>query len=70
MNKEEAYRIVYNDLIKNEMFTGHFDAKYGNQSFMFGIETVMESIANECGEIDNYQVIFEKNFVESIKGAG
>ena len=49
MNKQEAFKIVYDEMIKNQLFCGVYDAKNGNVHFMYGISTVMEQIAYEAG---------------------
>ena len=44
-----AYHLVYNDMVSKgpKLFKGHYDAKHGNNSFMYGICTVMEFIADK-----------------------
>ena len=73
MTKQDAYRIVYNDILNRDvrMFLGTFDAKNGSNEFMHGIATVMEFIAYECSEADyeSFQEIFFKNFQESLDKA-
>lgn len=44
MNKAEAYKIVFEDLKKYPLYNGSYDAKHGNEHFMFGIANVMEYI--------------------------
>lgn len=44
MNKAEAYKIVFEDLKKHPLYNGSYDAKHGNEHFMFGIANVMEYI--------------------------
>lgn len=49
MNKEEAYKIVFDDLTREggcDLFRGIYDAKNGKDSYMNGISLVMEYIAN------------------------
>lgn len=72
MNKAEAYKIVFDDLCKCNMFVGIYDAKNGNEHFMFGIGTVMEAIATVVGEEtwDNFLDIFNHNMRESERRAG
>ena len=52
MNKEEAYRIVFNDLTKCNLNIGIYDArdKARVDHFMNGIATVMEQIAYGISE--------------------
>lgn len=73
MTKQDAYRIVYNDILNRDvrLFLGCFDAKNGSKNYMHGIETVMEFIAYECSEAEHesFQEIFFKNFQESLDKA-
>lgn len=67
MTKQEAYKIVFNDLIKNKMFCGHYDAKHGNEHFMYGILTVMEVIAIgiDYQTSSDFEERFLKNLIKS-----
>ena len=80
MKKEEyekvmkaAYSLVYDDIVSSgpKMFRGHYDAKHGNNSFMYGICTVMEYIADKTSPeaYDEFSTLFVKNMNESEKGA-
>lgn len=73
MTKQDAYRIVYNDILNRDirLFLGHYDAKHGNASFMHGIGTVMEFLAHEVSEKDyeDFTDLFTKNLIESKKKA-
>lgn len=80
MKKEEyekvmkaAYHLVYDDIVTSgpKMFRGHYDAKNGNNSFMYGICTVMEYIADKANPevYDEFSTLFVKNMNESEKGA-
>lgn len=73
MTKQDAYRIVYNDILNRDigLFLGRFDAKNGKPEFMYGISTVMEFIALECSEEDyeDFQQIWFENFQKSIDNA-
>lgn len=67
-DKSEAYRIVFEDLTSIDgLFTGRYDHKHGKEAFMYGISTVMESIAahvsDECYEA--FQKRFFDNMVKS-----
>ena len=44
-----AYHLVYDDMVSKgpKLFKGCYDAKHGNNSFMYGICTVMEFIADK-----------------------
>jgi hypothetical protein len=68
IDKREAYRIVFEDLTSIDgLFTGRYDYKNGKETFMYGISTVMESIAvhvsDECYEA--FQKRFFDNMVKS-----
>lgn len=69
--KAAAYKIVFNDLMQNPMFTGKYDAAHGSQAFMHGISTLMENIAwnvsQDCYE--DFQAVFSKNMAESLEKA-
>ena len=69
MTKEEkikAYKIVFDDLQKFDMFRGRYDAKNGSEQLMHGISAVMEVIAStisdECH--DAFVEEFLKNMLE------
>lgn len=67
MDKSEAYKIVFEDLTKCDMFKGIYDAEHGKDSFMYGVSTVMENIAfnvsEECG--DKFSTEFTENMNKS-----
>ena len=44
-----AYHLVYDDMVSKgpKLFKGCYDEKHGNNSFMYGIYTVMEFIADK-----------------------
>ena len=73
MTKQDAYKIVYNDILNRDigLFLGRFDAKNGMPEFMYGISTLMEFIAYESGETNYYdfQKIWFENFQKSIYNA-
>lgn len=75
MNKtiQDAYRIVYNDILNSgcSIFTGNYDAKNGNEKYMFGISTVMEWIAYKVNEEtgNDFSDLFTKNLIKSIDKA-
>ena len=73
MTKQEAYRIVYNDILNRGigLFLGQFDAKNGKPEFMYGISTLMDFIAYESSEkdYDDFQKIWFENFQKSIDNA-
>ena len=50
MSKQEAFKIVLDELRQCGMFCGNYDAKNGNKKFMYGIACVMEDIAFYAGD--------------------
>ena len=68
---KQAYKMVFNDLLNYPMFRGNYDTVNGNRHFMYGIETVMEAIAEHGYDddfADNFSRDFTKNMVRSIYG--
>lgn len=70
MDKKEAYEIVLNDLMSDNapgLFKGRYDAVHGNESFMYGISTVIEFIAHHVSNKaeDKYSNLFMNNMVKS-----
>ena len=69
MDNTEAFKIVLNELKKNSLLCGHYDARHGNEHFMYGIATVMEAIAvraDDTGEIyDGFEDEFLNNMTKS-----
>lgn len=59
-----AYKLVYKDLRKVSMFRGVYDARNGDESFMYGIQTVMENVAHGAGE-DEYE-LFNDIFLDNM----
>ena len=71
MELKEAYQIVFDDLHNCPMFQGKYDSVNGNRYFMYGIETVMEAIAErgyDNGFAGNFSRDFAKNMIRSIYG--
>lgn len=68
---KDAYRIVFNDMMNSGcgLLVGRYDAKNGNEKYMFGVDTVMEWIAYKVSEAqgDDFSELFMKNMVESQK---
>ena len=73
MTKQDAYRIVYNDILNRDigLFLGRFDAKNGKSEFMYGIATLIDFISYESSEADydDFQKIWSENFQKSIDKA-
>lgn len=70
---QDVYRIVFNDMMNSGcgLLVGKYDAKNGNEKYMFGVDTVMEWIAYKVSEAqgDDFSELFTKNMVESQKKA-
>jgi hypothetical protein len=49
MTTQEAFMLVYKQLMQNPMYRGSYDARNGDEDFMYGIASVMESIAYYAG---------------------
>lgn len=66
---QNAYRIVFNDMLNNDcdLLVGKYDAKNGNEKYMFGIAMVMEWIAYRVSDTDgdNFSDLFLKNLIDS-----
>lgn len=65
---ENPFKIVLDDLKQVELFMGKYDAKNGNEHYMFGISTVMEYIAYKAGD-DMFEDVFMYNMIASEKKA-
>lgn len=74
MSLKDAYREVYNDMLNSGcgLLVGKYDAKHGNEHFMFGIATVMELIANKVSDADYnaFNDMFTQNMIDSERKAG
>ena len=66
MNKEEIRHLV-SKMMECPMFRGEYDAKHGNESFMYGIATVMESLARLVDDTFYQEIsdVFTHNMVKS-----
>lgn len=69
MTEKEAFEFVLNKLMECGLFIGEYDARNGDEHFMYGISVVMESIAyhvsDEVG--DAFSDLFTRNMIESEK---
>ena len=65
--KAKAYKAVFDDLSTEPIFMGKYDAKHGSESFMHGIQIVMEVIALGVSEDmhDQFIDIFTANLIGS-----
>ena len=66
MAKEEIRQLVL-EMMECPMFRGEYDAKHGNESFMYGIATVIESLARLVDDTFYQEVsdVFTHNMVKS-----
>lgn len=66
-SKARAYKIVFDDLIQHNLFKGIYDAKNGNEYFMYGIGIVMEYIAHGVSEeyLKKFNETFTQNMITS-----
>ena len=67
MDTKTAYAIVFNELREIPLFRGIFDARHceaGKEHFMYGIQTVMEVIANQISDATYEQ--FNEEFVTNL----
>ena len=60
-------KAVYDKLIEIPLFCGVYDAKHGNEHFMYGICTVMEQVANMVSDelLFEYEDLFHLNMTAS-----
>lgn len=67
MTEKEAFEFVLNELKKCGLFTGKYDARNGDEHFMYGVACVMESIAYHVSDDvgDAFSELFTKNMTES-----
>jgi len=63
MSIEELFEKMQN----RSLFVGRYDAKNGDEKFMFGVCTVMEFIANEISEevYEEFRDKFLRNMLDS-----
>lgn len=66
---KDAYRIVFNDMMNSEcgLLVGKYDAKNGDEKFMYGIDIVMEWIAYKASEKqgEEFSTMFFDNMIKS-----
>ena len=55
---------IFKELKKCGLFVGKYDAKHGNEHYMYGINSVMECLAYMIDE--KYGDNFSKEFVENM----
>lgn len=68
---QEAYRIVFNDMMNSGcgLLVGEYDAVNGSPQFMHGVDMVMEWIAYKVSEEqgDDFSDLFTENMIKSEK---
>ena len=74
MTIAQAYQIVLRDIVDKDcgLLVGRFDARHREKSFMCGVLTTMEYLANmaDPDTEEKFMALFEKNFLESLDKAG
>ena len=67
MSKEEAYKIVFEDLKTHRLFRGIYDGRNGSKKFMHGISIVMECVAVGVSEetLEEFNKEFINNMIKS-----
>lgn len=65
--EQNAWKVVYDELMKVGLFRGNYDAKHASEHFMYGIEMVMENIAANISEecLIMFQDVFTTNMIGS-----
>ena len=65
--EQNAWKVVYDELMKVGLFRGNYDARNGGDQYMHGIWTVMENIAYHVSEecADNFVETFATNMIGS-----
>lgn len=66
---KRAYKLVLKDLSRVSMFRGVYDASNGDASFMYGIGTVMDTVAFEAEDFE-FEQKFNDNMTRSEIKAG
>ena len=68
MNKEEIRKLV-SKMMECPLFRGEYDAEHGDESFMYGISTVMEYLSSQVDDTfcQNVSDVFNHNMVKSQK---
>ena len=78
MEREKAFRLVFEELKQCNMFRGVYDARHDLRNrndnierFMFGVEAVMAGIASQISneEYEKFEEMFFDNVDRSIKKA-
>jgi len=63
-DKQDMYRKVYKELVSIPLYSGKYDALNTDPEYMYGIESVMESVAYNAGgnELsDEFETMFFNN---------
>lgn len=67
MTREEMIKNLIKEMSECGLFIGKYDTKHGSASFMHGVLTVMEYLANEVSEEyrDEFTSMFLQNMVDN-----
>jgi hypothetical protein len=63
-HEKATLKNIFEELKKCELFVGKYDAKNGDEQFMYGISTIMECLAYMIDE--KYGDDFSKEFIENM----
>lgn len=66
MNKQEAFKIVLEELRACPLFMGYYDSAHGNKNFMYGVSTVMEVIADRADPNGELLREFANDFLKNL----
>lgn len=62
--EKDTLKKIIEEMKKCGMFIGRYDAKNGNEQFMYGISTVMEYLAYRVS--DEYGDVFSDEFINNM----
>lgn len=63
-HERETLENIFAELRKCDLFIGKYDAKNGNEQYMYGVSTVMECLAYMISEKNGDN--FSKEFIENM----
>ena len=66
-HEKDTLSNIFDELCKCELFIGKYDARHGKEEFMYGIETVMETLADMIStkKADEFCKLFTENMITS-----
>lgn len=63
-HEKATLKNIFKELKKCDLFIGKYDAKHGDENFMYGVSAVMESLAYMISE--KYGNDFSQDFVKNM----